>query len=221
MPRSGSLLARPAASLPAVALVFAFALAGCDSRGGEPRPRAAAPAVARAPDSAAPLPDAGDAAANVRLALAEDGLRLVDGRSGATRTLPFGATRAQLLAALAAVSGRPRDTAVNPDCGAGAQESVMWGGGLVTWVQGDRFVGWSVNASADTTAADTTRRLTTMAGVGLGSTRRELEAAYSTQVRETSLGTEFETAGLYGVLDSDGAAARITNLWTGATCVFR
>jgi hypothetical protein len=51
----------------------------------------------------------------------------------------------------------------------------------------------------------------TMAGIGLGSTRLEMESAYVIKVDKTSLGNEFSTSsGLYGILDGSGKNAKVT-----------
>jgi hypothetical protein len=60
-----------------------------------------------------------------------------------------------------------------------------------------------------------------MTGVGIGTTRAQVEDALAIQVSSTSLGTEFTAGGLAGLLDGPGAEARITNLWAGETCIAR
>jgi hypothetical protein len=80
-----------------------------------------------------------------------------------------------------------------------------------------QFVGWSLNPGQAAGPAPTT-----MAGVGLGSTRAEVESAYAIKVVQTSLGREFSTtSGLYGLLDGAGPQARVSAMWSGTSCVFR
>lgn len=61
--------------------------------------------------------------------------------------------------------------------------------------------------------------LTTMSGVGPGTTRASLDEAYSTKVRQTTLGSEFTAGELAGLLDGPGRKATITNMWAGLTCI--
>jgi hypothetical protein len=88
-------------------------------------------------------------------------------------------------------------------------------GGLTLLFQDDKLAGWSVGKGS-------AGRQSTMSGVGVGSTRSDLVAAYSgVTVSETSLGQEFSAGGLYGVLDGPGATAKIEVMWAGTSCVFR
>lgn len=154
------------------------------------------------------------------LALSGDGLDLVDPGSGAIRRLPFGLDMAAVVDALTRVRGTPRERFDNPECGAGPLHSVLWADGLGVQFQDDRFVGWGIHARGDGgTAAQ--ERLATVAGIGLGSARAELEAAYATRVFESTLGTEFSAGSLQGLLESPRADARITSLWAGTTCILR
>jgi hypothetical protein len=56
-----------------------------------------------------------------------------------------------------------------------------------------------------------------MSGVGVGSSRADLEGAHAISVEETTLGTEFTFGGVSGILD-DG---RVSSLWAGVSCNFR
>ena len=85
-------------------------------------------------------------------------------------------------------------------------------------LQDGRFVGWSASPQAADARGEP---LATMAGVGPGRTRRELESAYAARIEETTLGTEFEAGGLSGVLDGRAPDARIDAMWAGTSCVFR
>jgi len=148
-----------------------------------------------------------------RMALDGDGLMLVD-TGGSTRALTFGTSESLVLAAATASLGAPRDRSTNQDCGAGPLAFVSFDGGLLVTLQGGKFVGWTVRAAAG-------REPRTMSGIGLGSTRAELEAAYAAKVATSSLGVEFSAGGLSGVLASKAAMAPITDLWAGANCIAR
>lgn len=201
-------------------------LAGC-ARAPAPldatAPATPATRVARsstAPDApeagAAPLPKA-PAASTAHIALSGEGLSLISG-SGATRHLLFGEPATQSIETISRVVGTVPDRGRNGECGAGPLDMDTWSNGLTLVSQDGRFVGWSVNPERGEGAH---RPLATMAGVGLGSTRAQLQAAYVAEVRETTLGTEFEAGGLFGVLEGTDAAARINALWAGTSCVFR
>ncbi len=41
------------------------------------------------------------------------------------------------------------------------------------------------------------------------------------EIRPSSLGTEFQSGGIGGLLDSANADAKVSNLWSGATCIAR
>lgn len=148
------------------------------------------------------------------LAVEEDGLRLIDPSSGAARPLPFGMKQDQLLAILEGFRG-PSDGGTLDECDAGPVDYAAWADGLTLNFQEDRFVGWALDRRAEGAHA-------TMSGIGPGSTRGELEAAYAdVAVEETSLGIEFSAGGLGGILDGEGADAHIAAMWAGVTCLFR
>ena len=63
--------------------------------------------------------------------------------------------------------------------------------------------------------------ITTPAGVGIGSTREELEGAHQAEVMDSSLGVEFYSGGLAGLLNSSAPDGTIEALWSGMTCIAR
>jgi hypothetical protein len=172
----------------------------------------ASPATAVAAETAAPTAavvpmPAGPAA----LALDPEGLRIIDTRNGASNLLPFGTRKAATVAALNSVLGAPPvEQGDVDDCNA---SYARWPSGLGAWFTVGNFSGWAVPAEAS--------GLATAAGVGPGSTRAELDAAYDAIVFESSLGTEFTAGELAGVLSSDAPDGRITHLWSGNTCIAR
>lgn len=170
----------------------------------------AQPATPRASDSAtAPMPI---------VALDGEGLRLVNPTSGATRALAFGGDIAPVIDALTRIRGTEPTRTTNGECGAGPLDMATWPDGFTLVSQGGTFRGWSLNPRNGT---DASARPATMAGLGLGSTRAELDDAYDATITSSSLGTEFAAGGLYGVLGSARADAQITALWAGTSCVFR
>lgn len=145
------------------------------------------------------------------LAVDAEGLHVV---AGATpRPLPFGLPQERVLAVLQAFRG-PADRGTNSECGAGPLDYAVWADGLTLHFQDGRFAGWALDGRAE--GAHSTR-----SGIGPGSTRRELEAAYNSRIEQSSLGTEFTAGGISGILHGAGGEARITDMWAGLSCVFR
>ena len=188
-------------------------------------PLSAASASAPAPASAtttgpAPTTAPVDAAINaaVKLALSGEGLDVVSER-GSVRHLVFGAPADTVIDAVSRTyGGIVPQRGRNEECGAGPLDMATWRDGLTVMAQDGRFVGWSVSRGAANADSDGPA---TMAGIGLRSTRRELEAAYAADIRKTTLGQEFAAGNLFGVLDGSGPSARITALWGGTSCNFR
>ena len=198
------------------AFIACILLAACGSgRSQEANATSAAGASLSSANPSAPAAAAGNtvAAATQDLAVEAEGLRLVDTRSGATRPLPFDTPEDQLLALLEAFRG-PADRGTNSECGFGPLDYAVWADGLTLHFHDDLFAGWALDPRAAGVHA-------TMSGIGPGSTRRELEAAYEGQVEETTLGIEFHAGGIEGILDGEGPDARISAMWAGVSCVFR
>lgn len=197
--------------------VLALALAACQR--GESVPASEGSSGARSRDSSQVAHSSTSAAAALRdsvlLALDGDGLRVVLPSNGSTRLLRFGMESAEVITAVSAALAPPTARGTSVDCGAGPMEFATFADGLTINIQHDRFVGWSARVST------TARALTTMSGIGVGSTRAALDAAYSAEVSATTLGEEFWAGGLAGVLDGPTAAARITDMWAGTTCLAR
>ena len=167
-------------------------------------------ATAVTPSEDMPSYDAAPAG-EYHLALDGEGLRLFDANSGSSRLLAFdsegGAARSTLDRVLGA---EPVETGYSEDC---AATFVRWAEGLTVWVVRDRFVGWSLRDDAE--------RLTTPTGMGIGSTRSEVEDAYAIEIFESSLGLEFVAGGMAGLFGSEASSAPVTHLWAGQTCIAR
>lgn len=148
------------------------------------------------------------------IALSGEGLQMVGDQTGSTDSLAFGTNMTVVADAVTSMLGEPLESGENSDCGAGPQMITQWPHGLVLHAANDEFIGWSVGPDADATLA-------TMAGVGIGSPRSELESVYTVEVFESSLGTEFSTGNLFGTLTSPESDAVIEDLWAGTVCNFR
>lgn len=158
---------------------------------------ASAPAQASAPAAAAPV------------VLEGAGLRIPS--ASPPRTLAFDLSEAETIAALTKALGRPpTERGENEECGGGGMKFAEWKGELTAWFLDGRFAGW-----------DGKGKLKTIEGIGIGSGRADLATLPGFEVEESTLGTEFRSGGLSGILDSKGPNAKVTDLWGGATCVFR
>lgn len=191
---------RPLRTLAALAAPLLALLACRGEAPPEPAPSASAGATPSPSPSVAPA-----------LAIEGEGLRLFDPATGSARPIPFGTPWDQALAALA-VRGAPA-TGRNEECGAGPLDFARWDD-LTLYGQDGAFVGWFADRGAQ-------GRIATAAGVGPGTSRLDLEAAYAVEVFESTLGTEFVAGDLYGLLDSPHPDSPITALWAGTSCNFR
>ena len=168
-----------------------LALAACDSSGASGE---ASKAAAAAP---------ADAATSV--VLRGDGVAIAGGDG-----LVFGAPADRALERLAAAFGAPPSRRERlPDCGPGPLEAVSWDNGFSAYMHDGRFTGW--------TAIDQL----TAERIGFGSTRAELDVAYHPTIEQTSLGVEWSSNGISGVLESDAPDAAVSAIWAGETCVMR
>ncbi len=158
------------------------------------------------------------------LALTSNALQLVDSNTGSTREVPFGMAEGQMVEMLTNVLGEsPNSIQVNEECGAGPLKMTAWNNGLTVIFQDANqngewlFGGWFI-----TETLDSSQKITTMAGIGIGSTRGAMEEAYVIEVYESTLGQEFSTSsGLYGIFDGDSKNAKIIHMWSGLSCNFR
>ncbi len=148
------------------------------------------------------------------LALAPDGVSIVLD-SGSTRHANFGMARDVVVPMVSAALGKPTGTGTNSECGQGPMEMVDFKGGLDLEFQDGKFVGWDVDGREK-------GGYTTMNGIGIGSTLKDLRAAFGeVTVENSSLGDEFSAGDLGGLLTSLKPDATITHLWAGSTCQFR
>jgi hypothetical protein len=192
----------------------ALALAGCredaPTNAIDPVANATAvvPSIVGQPANNAAAPTATKALLN----LAPDGLSLVDPQSGSARMITFETPRAATMTALQAVLGGPLPGKDRIECPVGPLLSAIFANGLEVYFQDDKFVGWDVNPGSG--------GLATAAGIGIGSTRRELEDVLAITVDpDSSLGVHFMAGSLMGILSSTAPSGKIEALWAGATCI--
>ena len=157
------------------------------------------------------------------LVLVSEGIQAINAQNGSARTLAFNLDKQQVVTAVSNVLQTSyKDSAVNVECG---------GLTILTWANGLsmnfnkapgksnselRFVGWSLK-----TADNVKSTLATMAGVGIGSTLKEIESAYEVKKSKTTLGTEVSLGEITALLAKDAPNERVTNMWSGTNCIFR
>lgn len=129
----------------------------------------------------------------------------------------FAAPQAQTLAAVAPVLGQPRAINEIEDCGGSGPAKAADYGALVLFFQGETFIGWEQRSASENPYVGTP------GGVNTGSARADLAAALggNPSIEQTSLGTEFDWQGIYGLLNSDRPDARVERIWGGSNCAMR
>jgi hypothetical protein len=160
---------------------------------------------------------------NTALSLDIGGLRLVTVTNGSTRPIEFGISAAHAKTAVALAMGERGREARSEDCDGvygGVLLQTSWhdnGLDIFADPESGRFVGWNLSRAG----------LSTMNGVSVGTTRADLERAYSVDlVEDSTLEHEFWISangdeGLGGVFDGPGRNARVATLWSGTVCQHR
>jgi len=190
----------------ALALTALVAVAACD------RSATPAPAEPAAPATTAAVPDTGPSVGDDGLAIEAEGLRVFDD-AGAARAIPFGTPQATAIAAVAAsVGGAAPQVTTNEECGAGPTQFAEFSNGLQLLFQGGTFQGWFVDEAG----------LTTVDGMGVGSTRASIEDSRTVEMQEdSSLGAEFSSGDVGGFLTAATPQGTVSSLYAGLTCFFR
>lgn len=194
-------------------LALAALVTACGQPTEESTPAKPAPSAAPA-QPAPPAAPATPAASAGAVSLDQEGLRLVS-ETGSTRLVAFETATADAVAALSSVLGNPADRSTNSECGAGPTEFVSWSNDLDALFLDGKFAGWSAGQGSG-------GKVTTMDGIGVGSTRQQLTESFGDlKVEESTLGIEFNAGVISGILDKDGPAGKVETIWGGTSCVFR
>lgn len=151
------------------------------------------------------------AATKAALVLAPDGLSIAEAASGKPRLVRFGIARASAERAIGLVQGQPLEQGSSSECGAGTIDYTSYKDDLQLTFQDDTFVGWTINGAESP--------LRTGKGIGIGSTRQDLDAAYKILVEDSSLGILWGVDDLVGLLDQDGIEGLVTGIWAGTVCL--
>lgn len=140
-----------------------------------------------------------------------------DGLLVGDESLPFGTDGPVVIDAVRDVLGEGEE-GEQPDCPPGPATFAHFGdpeSGLLLTLQDDALVGWSIDEGSELTTAD---------GVGIGSTRAEIDAAYGPVevLTDSTIGIEvFIEGGISALLDADASDGAVTALWAGVNCIFR
>lgn len=154
-------------------------------------------------------------AEEVALVLEPDGIGTIETATGSTNHLTFDTDMATVDDVASTVLGGTAEQQAVDECPAGPAETYRYDNGLSLVAQDGTFVGWSIGPGGD-------QDLTTLAGIGLGSTVAEVrDVIADVTVEETSLGYEMSAGGFGAVVDGDTDDAVITDLWAGTVCIFR
>jgi hypothetical protein len=193
-----------------VLVVATLLLAACSSPSNAPSasataptPATSAPALSTTPSPPVAAAEPAPAPAPAKLVLRGDGIDLGG-------VIAFDTPADELIKKLTAFfSQPPSNVDTLNECGEGVLNMAGWDNGFTIYSQDGKFVGW---ASVDQRTAE---------GIGFGSSRAALDAAYHPEVAESSLGWEFYVNGLSGILESNAPDAAISEFWSGMTCVMR
>lgn len=155
------------------------------------------------------------------LVLTTNALQLLNEETGASTDLLFGMELDQVVEIInTTIDSKFNDTQINSKCDEGPLNMASWENGLIITFQENKisrnweFAGWIMEGNAKNPDA-----LTTISGIGIGSSFQELEDAYEIDVKKTNDGSQFSTSnGLYGIISGEGKDAEIKILWSGITC---
>ena len=155
-------------------------------------------------------------AAEVRLR--SDGVEI----TGAEGTyLAFDSPRETVEIELAGVLGPIVDRSRNEECGAGTVTSTSFPGGLTVNFQAGRLKGWVLSGDESTDDGEP-EPIATAEGISLKSDEATLDAAYTVEAMDSTLGDEFTPEeGISGFLTGSEGSRTVEALYSGTTCFFR
>jgi hypothetical protein len=192
-------------SLLPLGLALAAVTAACSHAAPAPQPAAAAQS-----GEVAVSEPAGLIVGNLRLS--SDGLAAGMPGLHTNQSFRFGLTKAEIVAAVAQMRSWETPSERNGDCGAGPMEFVRFAT-LTLNIQNGFFVGWSLDGPRSAEPIEEEYEL------GIGTPRAEIDPLNGESiVRTTTLGEEFDSDGIHGLLSSNAPDATVTALWAGTNC---
>lgn len=169
-------------------------------------------------DSAEALPDDMQARAGrngQQLMLAERGFTSGSVGLHHPNVITFGQSQAEVTNALTAILGPPSRSGRNAECPDGEVDVASFGELDVHFRDG-KFAGWVLDGPMRPL-------LESHQGLTIGQRRSEISAGDGDAPRfeQSSLGAEFQSEGIGGLLEGEGANARVKTLFSGVTCFAR
>jgi hypothetical protein len=199
------------AALVTVAVAAGLALASCSPDKPTTSPTTSASTSTASTSAIAPQGSPSTTAPAPAVVLRSAGL------SAAGDRWEFGAKGASVVASLRRAFANEAPKVRDLDCEAGPMQLYDWPT-LTALEQAGNFVGW---------LAPQASTLRTDQGIGVGSTRADVVAAYpGVEVEESTLGVEWfvpvEKGGpLSGLLDGEASTSKVGSMWSGNACAFR
>ena len=149
------------------------------------------------------------------LSLSTEGITIVNEETGSTKRITFNSDLETTKNVITNIIGQPKETVENSECPAGKLMITTWPNGFTINAAENKFVGWNVRPETESA------KLSTMAGIGIGSNVKDLKAAYSVTIFNSSLGVEFNVGQMSGLLSSEASDGLVNDLWAGTNCIFR
>lgn len=153
-------------------------------------------------------------AGELTLVLQADGVGFLGaGDDDTVDSLEFGTPQQDAIDGIASALGAPLDIGDQEECPAGPAAFARFGDGFSATFQDGAIVGWNIGDGST---------LTTIDGLGIGSSAAELAASLpDAVVEETTIGFEITGADLNGLVTGPGPDGVVDALWAGTTCIFR
>jgi len=207
---------KPSALTPAFALAAALGLLACSPAAETPGQTPAEPPVVAQPEPAADPADPATAGVTAILLEGDGFMPANPGGHGTGLKLSFGAPRGTVISYMTGLhGGTAPQTDSNDECGAGPVQFARWDDDFTLAFQDGKFAGWWAGEKAPA-------GFSTVQDIHVGSTLAEVRAAWpDVQVMNDSIGPEFASADIFGILTGTTASAKVTALWAGVSCVFR
>ncbi|EMD81961.1 hypothetical protein [Pacificimonas flava] len=167
-----------------------------------------APAAEGANDPPTPAPAVAENP-EAGLIIGDGQLQAIIKATGSTRTFPFGAPREQVMTMLDAVRGTPSRAPSLSKCAGGPVTAARWPDGLTVFFRGGELAGWKVAGGSE---------LTTMTGLGIGTTLADFQRDFAADPQETPAGWEARTGNLTARFSGGTPDAVVQSLSSGAVC---
>ncbi|WP_196259549.1 hypothetical protein [Pelagibacterium limicola] len=135
-------------------------------------------------------------------------------QDGEIHFIPFGTDQAEVEKLARKLWGEPAHSGSLEECGAGPMDYDAFENSMTLHFQEEAFEGWFMEQGA---------AIETSSGLGLGSTLSDVRATlfHEIEVEETTLGHEFWSESLFGIVSGPEETDVVEALWSGVSCLFR